>query len=432
MKKLPFVAACILSVVLTVACGNNKQNKTDETFKPALDTETECQIKVVGDYKNFEALEEEFDRFNEFYPNVDLSYVKLDDYVNTLATSLESDDKPNIFFSYASWMAGDAKYDPIIPHMEVLSDPALKLKIDCIRPGLVNHNANNDVLMVPVFSRTYGTLVNNDLFKREGLNVPTTWNELLTVCASLKTKGYESPMMGFSLKKDNNCLMHTIAYPAFVATLANNPEAIVKANNLNPSAGVYMREALEKVQTLTTNGAIDIAKCDEITENYNEVIRKFFGGNVPMMICPADTVSGTKKRETDEEYPYKDAPFAYSYNPIPLTDQGGYFIDSPSVQFSVNKDCNNLDMTNEFMRFLITKAELNNMASIKRLVTPTKEMSFDRVYSAFGEIPAARTFSPEALGIKDPLVNQIRNASYRIVKEEGFTIDDAIAQYGNL
>ena len=41
--------------------------------------------------------------------------------------------------------------------------------------------------------------------------------------------------------------------------------------------------------------------------------------------------------------------------PIPMTDDGGYFIDSPSIEFSVNKDCDDLDMTNEFMRFLVTK-----------------------------------------------------------------------------
>ena len=46
----------------------------------------------------------------------------------------------------------------------------------------------------------------------------------------------------------------------------------------------------------------------------------------------------------------------------------------PSVEFSVNKDCDDLDMTNEFMRFLVTKKELNEMASVKRLVTPTSDL----------------------------------------------------------
>ena len=428
MKKVTCAILGVVSMVLLVSC-NKGNNKVDETFKPSLDLETKCQIRVVGDYSNFEALEKEFDRFNQYYPNVALSYEKIDDYTNNLATVLEGNNKPNIFFSYAAWTAGDAKYSTIIPHMEDLSDASLKMNLKCIRSGLINHDANNKVLMVPVFSRTYGTLVNNNLFKKEGINIPTTWNELLEACASFAEKGYKSPMMGYSLK-DSSCLMNTIAYPSFVATLAPNPEALKKANDLDPSAGEYMRDALNKVKQLVDNKAINIEECDKITDNYTKVILRFYEGDVPMMICAGDTVSGTKKREKESEA-FINNPFEYSYLPIPLTDKGGYFIDSPSIQFSVNKDCENLDMTNEFMRFLIRTEELNNMASLKRLVTPTNELSFDPVYASFGKIPADRTFSPEALGIKDPLVKQLRIASYKVGRGD-LTVDEAVAQYGSL
>ena len=428
MKKVTCAILGVVSMALLISC-NKGNEKVDETFKPSLDLETKCQIRVVGDYSNFEALEKEFDRFNQYYPNVALSYEKIDDYTNNLATVLEGNNKPNIFFSYAAWTAGDAKYSTIIPHMEDLSDASLKMNLKCIRSGLINHDANNKVLMVPVFSRTYGTLVNNNLFKKEGINIPTTWNELLEACASFAEKGYKSPMMGYSLK-DSSCLMNTIAYPSFVATLAPNPEALKKANDLDPSAGEYMRDALNKVKQLVDNKAINIEECDKITDNYTKVILRFYEGDVPMMICAGDTVSGTKKREKESEA-FINNPFEYSYLPIPLTDKGGYFIDSPSIQFSVNKDCENLDMTNEFMRFLIRTEELNNMASLKRLVTPTNELSFDPVYASFGKIPADRTFSPEALGIKDPLVKQLRIASYKVGRGD-LTVDEAVAQYGSL
>ena len=428
MKKIICTITSIMSLALLVSC-SKAPKEADEAFKPSLDTETRCEIKVVGDYSNFEALEAEFDIFNEFYPNVALSYEKVDDYSNTLTTVLEGTDKPNIFFSYAAWTSGDAKYNKIISHMENLADPALKLNLNCIRPGLINHDKNNNVLMVPVFSRTYGTLVNNDLFKKEGIAIPQTWDELLTACASFIEKEYKSPMMGYSLKT-SNCLMHTIAYPLVVATLAKDPKALEDANNLVASAGENLREALTKVKQLVDNGAINLEECDKISDNYTQVILRFFEGDVPMMICTGDTVSGTKKRESQSEA-FKNNPFDYSFLPIPLTNKGGYFIDSPSIEFSVNKDCENLDMTNEFMRFLIRKSELNNMASLKRLVTPTNELSFDPVYAPFGKIPADRTFSPEVLGVKDPLVNQLRIASFKVAKNQ-LTVDEAVAQYGSL
>ena len=427
MKKLLCVILLICMLLSLTACGKKPPEEPAAGFKPSLDTSTGCSITVAGSYDNFEALEVEFDRFNEIYPNVQLSYVKLDDYNNVLGTALEGNDKPNIFFSYA-WMRGNEKYASVADHMEELSDPALGLDLSCIRPGLINHDEAGSVFMVPVFSRTYGMLVNNDLFAKEGLAVPNTWTELLAVCEAFRSKGYASPMMGYSLKS-SSCFMNTIAYPLFVAALADDPEALALANDLDPSAGEFMRPALEAVERLIENGCIDVDACDEIEDNYTKVILRFFEGDVPMMICTGDTVSGTKKRESQSEA-FSAAPFAYSFSPIPVTEDGGYFIDSVSVQFSVNKSCGDLDMTNEFMRFLITNAELNAMASVKRLVTPTNDLSFDSVYAPFGQVPSERTISPEMIGVKDPLTVQIRVAAFQVGKGE-MTIDEAVAMYGS-
>ena len=425
MKKL-LIASLSISMAFIMA-GCKKKNKDDyEDFKPSMDKNMKCSIKIVGSYDNFEALEAEFDRFNAYYPNVSLSYVKLDDYNNTLSTVLEGNDKPNIFFSY-TWMMGNDKYNSVVSHMEDLTKSTLSSNLDCIRPGLINHDSEGKVLMVPVFSRTYGMLVNNDLFKKEKINLPNNYSELLSICKSFSDKGYKSPMMGYS-EKSSSCLMNTIAYPLFISELANNKEALDLANNLDPSAGVYMRSALEMVDELIKNKCIDISECDNIKDNYGKVIQRFFEGDVPMMICTADTVSGTKKRESQSEA-YTKNPFNYSFLPIPLVGKGKYFIDSPSIEFSVNKDCDDLDMTNEFMRFLITNKELNEMASVKRLVTPTKAVSFDSVYAPFGEISSDYTISPEALGVKDQLTVQIKVASFKVGRGE-LTIDEAIAQYG--
>ena len=415
-------------MLVSLSACTDKPQEDDGVFKPHLDTETSCRITVAGSYDNFEALETEFDRFNEFYPNVELNYVKLDDYNNVLGTALAGNNKPNIFFSY-TWMIGNENYASVICHMEDLSDPELGLNIDCIRSGLINREGENGLLLVPVFSRTYGMLVNDDLFAKEGINVPTTWDELLAACEAFSNKGYVNPMMGYSLKSSSS-FMNTIAYPLFVATLAENPAAIPTANQLDPNAGEYMRPALEAIEKLLSQGCINLEECDQIGDNYTKVILRFFEGDVPMMICTADTVSGTQKRENQSEA-FSSSPFSYSFAPIPLTDKGGYFIDSPSIEFSVNKDCDNLDMTNEFMRFLIQEEELNELASVKRLITSSTNLSFDSVYAPFAQVPAERIISPETLGIADPLIVQFRRASFYVGRGE-MTVDEAVAKYGVL
>ena len=427
MKKILCAVLAALLAVVPAVCVSRAQAESADAFQPKLDPDTSCKITVVGNYSNFEALEAEFDRFNEYYPDVELVYGKRDDYNNLLGMILESKDAPNIFFSY-QWMCGNEKYRTICEHMEDLSDPQLGLDLACLRTGLMNLDADGHLLMVPVFARNYGMLVNNDLFAKEGLQVPATREELLAVCEAFLSKGYTSPMMGYSAEA-SGCLMNILVYPEVVAALASNPEALQAANEMNPSAGEYMRPGLEAMMELIGKNYINLEKCNGISDNYTQVILRFFEGDVPMMICTGDTVSGTGKRESQSEA-FSKAPFTYSFNPIPLSEVGGYFIDSPSIQFSVNKTCENLDMTNEFMRFLISRQELNRMASVKRLVTPTTDLSFDSVYAPFGQVPAERVLSPEVIGITDSLATQVRNVAYKVGTGE-ITVDEAVGKYGS-
>ena len=148
MKKLLCAALATLLAILPAAC----PAESADGFQPRLDPDTACTITVIGSYSNFEALEAEFDRFNEYYPDVELSYVKPDDYNNLLGTVLESSDAPNIFFSY-QWMCGNEKYRTACDHMEDLSDPALGLDLGCLRPGLMSPDAEGHLLMVPLHEK---------------------------------------------------------------------------------------------------------------------------------------------------------------------------------------------------------------------------------------------------------------------------------------
>ncbi len=411
-----------------VSCGPVKQEAViDEKFKPRLDTSTSCHINVAGGYDNFEALEAEFDRFNDHYPNVELVFTKVDDYNNMIGTVLNGNDAPDIYVNY-SWMYGRDQYKSSIDHAENLSDPALGLNLNCIRSNITLKTDDGKLPMVPVFANTYGMLVNNDLFEKEGLSVPTTYRELVEVCDAFRKRGYKSPMMGFS-KEETTSIFTLTSYPYFCGTVADDAEAVKKLNALDPPAGEYMRPAIEKTVQFFGDGCVDLEACDEIENNYDAVILRFFEGDVPMMAGSGDTVSGTEKRESRYEA-FIDAPFSYSFAPIPMSDDGAYFLDMPNLQFSVNKDSQNLDMANEFMRFLISSDELNEMAEIKGLMSPTRDLSFDSMYAAFGEVPESRILSPEEIGLTDDALVQVRQAVFKVGTGE-MTIDEAIAGYGS-
>ena len=432
MKKL-FCVLMTLAMLLGVsACnGSPKQEEeqaVEEGFVPSLDTATECSINVAGGYDNFEALEAEFDRFNEFYPNVELKFTKVDDYNNMIGTVLNGNDAPDIYVNY-SWMFGRDQYKSSIDHAQDLSDPALRLDLDCIRSNIILNTGDGTLPMIPVFSNTYGMLVNNDLFEKEGLAVPTTYQELTDVCKALKEKGYENPLMGFS-KEETTSIFTLTVYPYFCSLVADDAEAVKKLNSFDPSAGEYLRPALEKMVQLLNECGVDLEKCNEISNNYDAVILRFFEGDVPMMTCSGDTVSGTKKRESRSEA-FIAHPFAYSFVPVPMSEEGANFLDMPNLQFSVNKESKNIEMADEFMLFLVSSEELGLMAQNKGLMSPTKDLSFNSMYAAFGSVPEDRILSPEVIGLTDDAVKQLRQAAYA-VGTGSMSIDEAVAAYGTL
>ena len=72
---------------------------------------------------------------------------------------------------------------------------------------------------------------------------------------------------------------------------------------------------------------------------------------------------------------------------------------------------------------------LNEMAQNKGLISPTKDLSFNSLYAALGDVPESRILSPEVFGLSDDAVIQLRLAGYLVGTGE-ITIDEAVARYG--
>ena len=69
------------------------------------------------------------------------------------------------------------------------------------------------------------------------------------------------------------------------------------------------------------------------------------------------------------------------------------------------------------------------MAKNKGLMSPTKDLSFNTMYAAFGNVPESRILSPEEIGLTEDAVIQMRQAVYLVGTGE-MTVDEAVAAYG--
>ncbi|MBR4205030.1 MAG: extracellular solute-binding protein [Clostridia bacterium] len=442
IRKLLAILLCAALLIGGTACSNSggpdgegqaaaKQDGAAEgtapeeiPFAPAFPADTAAAINVAGHYSNFEALEAEFDRFNEYYPNVELSYTYLDNYNGTIEVVLSSAEAPDIFFSYP-WMLEREDLKSVIETAEDLSDPSLGMNLSCVQEKLLYRDAAGRIPILPVFCTTYGMLVNEAIFEKEGLEVPKTYDELLSVCEALQKAGYPSPMMGYNR---NSFLLLPLSFPYFCAEIQGNGKALQDLNALAPGAGEYARDALRLTADFIGRGFIDREACDALENDYQAVILRFFEGDVPMMLATGGTVSGTEKRESMSDA-YAANPFPYSYHPVPSTAEGGYFLNQLSMGFSVNSNSKNLDMTNEFMRFLTRTEELSRMAQIKRMVTPCRDMSFDGVYASFGALSGGHVIYQSDVGLEDEPDKQMRRAGTRIC-DGSMTVDEAVAAFG--
>lgn len=418
------------ALLLGAGCGqpsappSSSAGQKEGGFTPSLDTSTNCKITIAGSYKNFEALEDEFIRFNKYYPNVKLEFSTLDSYKKNIETILKSDDAPNIYFVYP-WMLGRDDCKNAMESAENLEDPSLKIDLSSVRNGLLCRNEKNECIMLPVFDTTYGMLVNEKIFKDNGLDIPTTYEGLLDTCAKLKGKGFKTPLLAYMPDQTYN--LYTMFYPHLCAELVKQPGSVEALNDHKEGSGKYLKSTLELLDSFWKEKIIDPADSESISDNYNAMILRFFEGDIPMMLATGDTVSGTSKRESQSEK-FSKEPFTYSFHPVPTNSTGGYFLIINSLSLAVNKNCKNLDMTNEFMRFLAGRDELNNISKIKRLMTVTQDLALDGIYEAFGKVSAENTLSSMEVGLSDKCVIEFRDAMAVITEKSG-SVEDAVKKF---
>jgi len=311
------ISAVILSVFVIATAAGCGKTVEEVPFEPKLDVASDSSVTVYGSYSNFEALESEFERFNEYYPNVSLSYIYLDGYNDAIGNSLLSSEAPDIYCTFY-WMWTNPDCADLFEAAADLAAPETGINFSCIREGIIRKTDDGQILMAPVLATSFGMLVNEDLFKKEGLKVPTTWSEFENVCDKFKEAGYSSPIMGF-VSSEPGSLEYNFAYPSLCNAAISDPAMRDRFNELDPSAGEMMRPSLEKLRELADSGYVDINKCvSDIEDNYNAAIMRFYEGDVPMLICSGDVASGTKKREGQSES-FSASPFEYRFYAFLLT-----------------------------------------------------------------------------------------------------------------
>lgn len=108
-KEMAGVCTGAMLIACFGGCGA-KDTDTDtvkeKKFTPSLDTEVSTSLEIAGFMANFEALDQVVNDFNEYYPNVTVTYEQND--TNSLADYLVNNSYVDVFMTNVANVSVDA------------------------------------------------------------------------------------------------------------------------------------------------------------------------------------------------------------------------------------------------------------------------------------------------------------------------------------
>ena len=365
---------------------------------------------------NFEAFDQVVNDFNEYYPNISINYEQNDGL--SLPEYLQNNKYVDIFMTSNANQQPDSDYC-VLDSCLNLSEA--NLDTSAIDAELLEScTVDGKLVRIPLAVTMCGMVVNKTLLEKEGLELPQTYAEFLSVCETLKAKGY-TPIQGSRLNVYSDMVL-----PMGMSILGNNDALAAKVNAGDVSYADDLLPVYQRLQELMDLGYTSPELNETYPDdNYDGAILTFFDGNVPFWICNTEKVSGMKKRESKSEA-FSAAPFEYEFLSVPLGDDGVYTYKEPWYGFSVNKNSSQLDYAVEFMRFLAQEEELNKLASIKGMPSVTVHNEDERFLNVLNPTKEAGHYTTNG-NLKDGITATIANTANQMGKGNLATAEDAVA-----
>ncbi len=303
----------------------------------------------------FEAMEKEF---NATHDDIVLSIESPNDAMTVLKTRLIKESAPDII-----GIGGDVNFSNFLD-AEILMDISDFEGLSLIKQAYLDIDKNlefvpmDGVYAVPYVANAAGVLYNREMFKENGWKIPTTWDEFMSLCDTIKASGKQPLYFGYkdvwTCLAPWNALACDLA-PADVCRQVNKGETTFKDEY--PEVAEKMLELLEHAQS------------DPFAYSYNDACTAFANGESAMYCIGSYAV-----------------PQIQSVNPemdidsfvMPGCDNadGNILNSGVDLQFCVASECQNKEAAYEVLSFMLEDSTIQIYLDNQNAV-PCKDKEFE-------------------------------------------------------
>ena len=258
-KAAKAILACTLFGGLLTGC-----SQSEETDK--------VEIEVLS-YKREAAqvMEKIEEQFNETHDDIHLTINSPNEALTILKTRLVREDYPNIVL-----IGGDINYSNFLDADLFENLEGLPV-LDDVKEGYLEIDKalelvpEDGVYAVPAAANTAGILYNKEMFAEHGWQIPTTWDEFIDLCKTIKEEGETPLYLGF---KDT---WTTLAPWNALAVGLSDPDTPMEVSAGTETFSEAYDEVAAKIREM-----LEYCEPNPFAYNYNDAATAFARGEAAM------------------------------------------------------------------------------------------------------------------------------------------------------
>lgn len=341
------LVGCMTASMFLTACGDGNENSGK--------TEIEILQYKPEAATYFDQVEEEF---NATHDDIHLTIDSPNDASTIMRTRFIREDYPDII-----GIGGDINYSYYVD-AGILADVSDSDVMNNIKQSYKDILEALEIVPtdgtygIPYVANAAGILYNRDMFEEHGWEIPTTWNELMTLCNDIQSEGILPFYFGF--KDTWTCLA-----PWNSMAVALAPSDLCKQVNRGEATFTdEYREVAEKYLELLEYGPED-----PFAYGYNDACTAFANGESAMYPIGSYAVPQIQQVNPDMN-------IDSFVTPASDTKEGNTLNSGVDLMFAVTEACENKEAAYEVLEFLYEDENIQAYIDDQNAI-PCKEGDFE-------------------------------------------------------